>query len=834
MESDPFAFPDRPVLFFERDPMSTLSRVLFVLAMFVAALTPATAAPTNFWFSPDGKGDGTSRERPRSYTADFVQWRILHGVNGQSHDVSLHFLPGEYLVESFNTIVTEPSDWRIRIEGHGKNPEDVVLKLKPNYPFGASAGGGNWVNVIDLARNNEYLERFELENLTVDGNWTGQSEVNNAAYLRGYKNCPIGVSSRTGRIRRVLVRNFGAHGLLPQKSTDMSAGVEVFPISINTRDEGQAPEDGDPRPWVVEDCEVTGFHQYYNGYTTSLICVARLNVPNTPRWAWDDTTRRLVWFRRNQIRGVPGGPGVIAFGAAGLGTNYTGKITWSDNVVLNSTVFNTDTGAIRHVDVTNCLGLDIYSVGYVGTHSARSPFMEDYTVNGNGFRFGWTLSVPNYRDFVVTNTPGGGLTLAQDPSPVLGSMLPAPSAGLKFQGIAKDIRYSGNWFTSRSKEEFGSLNPLFPRDSAFRLVYRMPQRDPETSNAPTFFRADPVNVELIGNRISSVPFDFEGMKLLDGGKFATLSGPASPLLEKREALPATGAFKPTGRVQRVDMVFTNVDRRITWKGVPPRTTNAPPKEDGVDGTDRVLIGAVEVALGRPTARDSEGNFRVPVRVAFQPTPRAGVSGTVPLAGRRVNLEVLPGSLNPRKMTAETGSDGIASFSFRESPDDNGVDSLRAWTDAGNGRSGEWDEFQDAWATAPLEHGCTVSVAVETSVADADRGHSARLRLRRSGPEDRALSVRLELVPGPHAATVGKEFRLTTPVRGYPGGRTDGDADVGTTVEIPKGQREVLLQVNPLRDKVRSGTLVNVRVLPGPGYGPGERAEGEVVMLREKK
>ena len=102
--------------------------------------------------------------------------------------------------------------------------------------------------MIDLARNNEYLERFELENLTVDGNWTGQMEFNNAAYLRGYKNCPIGVSSRTGRIRRVIVRDFGATRLMPQKSTDLSAGVEVFPISINTRDEGQAPWDGDPRP----------------------------------------------------------------------------------------------------------------------------------------------------------------------------------------------------------------------------------------------------------------------------------------------------------------------------------------------------------------------------------------------------------------------------------------------------------------------------------------------------------------------------------------------------------------------------------------------------------
>ncbi|MEN9675564.1 MAG: hypothetical protein RIS76_1460 [Verrucomicrobiota bacterium] len=810
---------------------SNLKRSLALVTGFLTLVAAwSSHAATNVWFSPDGKGDGWAADRPRRYTTNFMTWGLLHGAPGQDRDLRMHFYPGEYLVAPINTVTTQPSDWRIRIDGLGKNPEDVVLKMKPNVTEGISDRGGDWVDVIDLARNSEYLQRFEMENVTVDGNWTGQTNVNHAGYLRAYKNSPLYVSARTGRIRRVIIRNYGAHGFAPHRTNDLGAGVEVFPLHIWTRDEGQQPEGGDPRPWVVEDCEVADFHGYYNGYTSCLMAVARLNVANTPPWAFEDTQGRLIWYRRNQVRGVPAGVGVIALGAAGLGTNITGKVTWSDNVVLNAAVFNTDTGWIRHLDFTNCLGLDVSAVGYVGTHSTRSPVMKDYNISNNSFRFGWIFTQPDYRNFKTINRPDGRLGALTDPALEIGRPQFPVIAGLTLQGIAQDIRFTDNWFTSRSREEFGSLNPLFPRDPRFRIVHRLPSKDPAASNAPVFFRQEPLDMNLSDNRISSVPFDFQSMKPLAGGRFAKLADGSSPLMELREALPAPSGFIPLGPVDRVEMMFTNVSLRIPWKGIPVGVTNGPPQEGVFQGVDRALIGAVEVICGRPAAVGPGGVFRLPVRVAFQPTPLAHVQGTTPLPGRRVFLEVLSGSRHPQRLVADSDPQGIATFTWPVAADASGVDYFRAWTDGGNGRNGEWDEYQDAWATAHYAHGRTIGVRVETDIANAESGNPGRIRLLREGPDDRSLTVNLALQGGAHAATLGSDFRLVGPKKkGYPGGPDGAAADVGTTVEFPRGQREVTLQVEPIPGKARSGRLVTLRIQPGDGYAPGEPPQGEVAL-----
>jgi len=799
----------------------------------VSAGSLANAAATNFWFSPTGTGNGTQEDRPRKYNALFMQWSVLNGGPGQVRDVAIHFLPGEYLVDPLDTTTVYPSDWKIRIVGHGNRPEDVVLKLRPGLPHGASERGSAWVDVINLARNSEYLQRFEMENLTVDGNWDAQVEFNNPSYLRGYKNSPVSISARTGRLRKVIVRNFGAHGLMPQRTNDIGAGVEVFPISINTVDEGQRPEDGDPVPWVVEDCEVSGFHQVYGGYTSCLMAVARRGATNTPAWATNSPARRLVWFRRNQVRGVPKGLGVIAQGAAGLGASSTGGIVWSDNALLNASTFNTDTGFLHHLVFTNLLGLDIYTVGSLGAHSTRTPFMTDYEISGNSYRLGWILSAPAFRSFQQVAGPRGRPSVISGTSVPLGRWVFPEACGLKVQGIAQDIRFTRNWFTSRSRDEYGAFTPVYSRDPEYRIVYRIPAQDLSVTNAPVMFRADALDVDLSGNRISSVPLDFERMQPLPGGRFASLSEGSSPLLDRRGALPFSGGFAPLGVVERVDMVFTNISHRIGWKGLPFGVTNGPPQEGETAGTDRVLIGAIEVLCGRPETGGRQ--FRLPVRVAFQPTPLAGVPGTMPLAGRPVHLEVLPGSRHPRRLSALTGTDGVATFAWEVPSDANGVDYFRVWTDAGQGSAGEWDEFQDAWSTAHYAHGRTVGVQVECAVADADGGRPGRIRLLRTGPDDRPLQVRLDLKGGGKAATRGEEFRLMSATGpNYPGAPERGQGEVGSTVEFARGQREITLEVLPITDKARSGRLVTLSVAPGDGYAPGEPPEGEVVVYTAGK
>lgn len=801
------------------------------------ALVALTYAPqgwtsTNFWFAPAGTGDGSAPDHPRRYNAKFMQWAVLNGGPGQDRDVSIHFLPGEYLVEPLNTTTTTPSDWRIRIVGLGKHPQDTVLKLQPNYPKGASHVGGDWVDVIDLGRNSEYLQRFEMENITIDGNWTGQTNYNHAGYLRGYKNSPVYVNARTGRIRKVIVRNYGAHGIAPQRTTDMGAGIEVFPIHIVTEDEGQQPEGGDPRPWVVEDCEVSGFHGPYNGYTTALFGVARLNVPKTPRWSWDDRTSRLLWFRRNQVRGVPGDGGVIALGGASHGTNITGKITWSDNVVLNSTVFNTDTGTLRQLDFTNSIGLDIFVVGYVGTHSTREPYMTEYTISGNSFRFGWALTLSDYRNFSVGNRPDGRLATRYDRALRVGRPMFPPVTGLTLQGIARDIRYTDNWFTSRSREDFVSLDPIHPREPRYRIVHRMPSRDPEQTNGPMITRKEALDMDFSNNRISAVPFDFEGLKPLNGGRIALLGDGSSPMLELREAPAApTSGFVPSGLLERVEMVFTNVTRRIPWKGVPFGAPPDSPREGAFDGPDRVLIGAIEVIAGRPTPATAEGGtFRLPVRVALQPTPYARLKGTQPLSGRRVFLEVLSGSLHPQRLSAESDPQGIATFSYPVKAGANGVDYFRVWTEGAEGRDGEWDEYQDAWSTAHFAHGQTVGVRVVTAVSDSENGSPGEFRLIRSGDISRPLTVNLALENGPALAESGRDYQMKGPARTrYPGGKEGETGNVGDSIEFPRGEREITLKVEPLAAKARSGRLVDLRILAGDGYAPGEPPVGQVVI-----
>ncbi len=94
--------------------------------------------------------------------------------------------------------------------------------------------------------------------------------------------------------------------------------------------------------------------------------------------------------------------------------------------------------------------------------------------------------------------------------------------------------------------------------------------------------------------------------------------------------------------------------------------------------------------------------------------------------------MLAGSKHPQRLTAESDSVGIATFSWPVAPGDNGVDYFRVWADGGGGRPGEWDEYQDAWSMAHHVHGRTVAVRVENDVANAEVGSPGRIRLLRTG------------------------------------------------------------------------------------------------------
>jgi len=733
------------------------------------------------------------------------------------------------MIAPIGPLTGRPSDWRITIQGEGSQPEETVLKLINNHQGGQSDSGGSSVCMVDLRRNEEYLLRFVIENITLDGNWAGQTEFNHRGYLRGYKSSPLSVSARTGRVRRVIVRNYGAHGVVPHRINDLGEGVEAFPLCVWTRDEGQEPEDGDLRPWVIEECEVSGFNGLYNGYTTAMIAVVRCNDAITPKWALDDPTRRLVWFRRNQVRGVPGDVGVIGLGAAGVGTNFTSKISFSDNVVLNGSAFNTDTGVMRHLDFTNSLFLDLISLGYLGAPYAGTPYMVDYAISGNSIRLRGLFTTFEYTDFQWANNERGGLVGRPDPGLILGRRAFPKAVGLTVGGIAQNIRLTDNWFTTRARDDFSNLNPVFPRDPTYLLVNRLPSKDPEKPNSPVIRRLDALDVDLNGNQLSSVPFDFRDFQAIKGGRHQRLTETSSSLMEVLRPLPAQLGFVATGAVERLGPIFGVRPRRVEWMGVAAGGA-VEPRRGHTNFPDRILTGGIEVVLGVTTRGATDGNLKVPVRVAVQPTPVSGMKGTRPLANRAVFLEVLPGSRHPQRLKAVTGDDGVATFTYGVAPDANGLDYFRAWSDHGQGKPEVWDEYQDAWSTSQVAHGTTIGIVVVNDIADARNGNPANFRLIRSGRLDLPLTIALRFFAGPHAAESGRDFELLSPDSGGVSGRKNKVAQrVGSTIALPAGRREVTLLVKPLTG-TRSGRVVTLGIQPGEGYGVGAPAMGEIAIF----
>lgn len=74
------------------------------------------------------------------------------------------------------------------------------LSLGNQYiPPGASAPIGSF------GANHEFA-RVVVENLTLDGNWEGQTNYIGPDYPRSLKVQPLNIGARTGRLRKVIVR----------------------------------------------------------------------------------------------------------------------------------------------------------------------------------------------------------------------------------------------------------------------------------------------------------------------------------------------------------------------------------------------------------------------------------------------------------------------------------------------------------------------------------------------------------------------------------------------------------------------------------------------------
>ncbi len=753
---------------------------------------PVAEAARRYHLAPAKRGDGSGRDaaNARAFDGDDLNYGIF--ADGFDPVVELRFAPGTYSLTTFLFVGGggKAAEYFVRMVGEGARPEDVVIRNdKPFIP-----------GIQDRMIRFQELRRVEIENLTFDGNWDDKMRrATHPILTSSYKNQPLSITARTGRVRRVIIRNHGSIGIVPQTRFDNSAGVEAFPLALGTVDVGQEPEGGDPRPWVVEDCEVHGFHVEYNGYGTMIMAGAG-NIPGrTPTWAGTEEGRRLFLIRRNQIRGTPTGAGVIALGSAGCSPGEVdgGRVTFTDNLVINASMgFNTDCGRLTDLDYTNSLFLDIWIQGNV--NAAFTGMMQRYQVSGNTVRFGQRREYPVY-----SRMEWNGPQVTSQPGFVLGRGQTNELVGL-FVGAPSDVRFSGNWFTTRTPGPHGAES--LPAE--FQLARKLTQADMPWST--TF--ADATDFDGSGNVISGVPLDFTELEEVPLKRMAKLTRNSAPELFKhrRQAARAAATFQPIGRIERVLPVWGRRQQRYEWTVA---TANGTRRQRLPYVSEPTLVGGIEISLGEPV-REAPDELRVPVRLVVQPLPGRGE--TRPLVGSNVWLEVT--GPTPRLLTAETDRRGIAVFRLPIDPTGPVRWQFRAFHDpeARTAAEGRFNEYRVAFAVADHAIGIHVGVTAFPDVADEKSGQPGRLKFLRTPDRDGALpeqEIYFRVGGEARSARIGEDY-LLEPIGGVT--LRDSSARQGGVARLtfPKDAAVAEVDVVPTLDDLLEQEWMTVRLLPG--------------------
>ena len=379
------------------------SRAIEFLVFILGLLCPAfwnCQAQTNadqgiqYWFAPGGLpsvtyGDefGSSSANPIAFSEvvfqEVMDLNPAKPTGSTNQWVTINMRPGTWKYDTtrlgFSKAGSEaPADMAARLakrtltirrDANFTQPTDhVIFRLKPDEPI-------NSLDSASILQNGTTywfpILRWELDSVEFDCNWTNLLYKANPAYLLGFKTAGLSLSSFTGRLRNVKVRNCGANGLVPIPWW-ANAGTEAFPIQVTAIDVTQSPltSSGDPTAWVVEDCEVSDFYGLHGGYATGIMVtvgygdgsygsgtagagassisgpingyagltetnwLARLGEsgPLKAQTGW-----RVATVRRCQLRSVP----------IGLGTAASSSVTFSDNVVVGAMLgLNNDTGYI--------------------------------------------------------------------------------------------------------------------------------------------------------------------------------------------------------------------------------------------------------------------------------------------------------------------------------------------------------------------------------------------------------------------------------------------------------------------------------------------------------
>jgi hypothetical protein len=874
---------------------------LVLLLMAVLSLGPllrAQVTTVHRWYSPTGTGDGSSKANAAIFNTNaFASW--MHwAVPATATNIVLHFLPGthhnvririgsgyrpyiKYQTNSIPNLAWNITNINIYIQGGdsgnsltnppipASRPEETVLVYPENYNDGSSEsghGGAGIINVQDSShaeggfteiRGGRLLQarRVVVENLVLDCNWRNQRAFSSLGSPSAFKMYGVNAIAATGRFRYVIVRDHGSHGLICASQFDSKAGVEAFPLMVQAVDDGQEPAaecsacdlqlipfatKSDPRPWLIEGCEIHGFNNIWGGYNTAIMVNVVTHDPNRveeaayvnhhpPAAFLKDKDRRFALVRNCQIRG-----GAYAFGQAGPG--YCTGSTFTGNAVVGSGGgYNADTHAVISGDITNSAILDAHvGVRQVSEGYGMPVSINYHTVAGNLIRISSRSTYRRYQDYRTVST-----TTISDPTLVLGCNFTNTVSCFHINGITRGPVFRDNLMTTRAMDRFYTPNPEDLTSAVFRPIWwQTPTEVFPPYETGSIVRLNAQDVSLLNNRISASADNFIRHGDTLGDEFySTFNNATAPAYTtNRPAAEGDPNFQLASRTERV-VLFQEDPQLITysWKRL---TTNGVVTTVTETRQEPRLTRVREVQIQKPW-RYSPLGMKVNVRLVDHWLPTEGKTVESEFVqGEKVYLRVVGPGVD-QTFDEETGQ--LAQFSL---PITNGVSgsfTLTAWWL----KPGEIDyNYHGAFSTTQFDEGTVVSLSVSPDVANDRNTSFAAQRpvfaIRRSGPTTDPLTVNLELPPytvprfnssgfmitpapdvaGTYGTGTGQDYVLkrgaTTIIPGTLPNRT-------FTVTIAAGDSFTNITLYPTYDDLTENEVAYLRVASGSGYAIGSES-----------
>ena len=640
--------------------------------------------------------------------------------------------------------------------GMDTNSKPVVLQLVldagANWPEYA---GNQWQNLGIMMLNSYSADatrfmhpaRFIAEDLIFDCNWDGLG-LWSSPFHNGFKVFGLAAGGRTGRLTRVKVINAGSSGMAPNPPAATS-GVEGFPISVVATDFFQKPfpGSGELTPWVIEQCEVTDFHSMRAGYCCAISIGPRF--PGAVRGqivpGFAGTEDRIDESLRSQYPGctwwyevldIPANRSLrfatvrqcftSVFGA-GFGVAFSGGIRMEDNIVINGSALNCDTGHCRNIDVVNNVWLDVCKAVNVGSWNPNSGpmFFQNWSLTGNLIRIDRRPGLWDYTSH--TYNPRKKVFERRPLSSQLPTYINDDNSYAFALGSCNTMDLSGNRVTTRPRAAFNETNPRDKSGAIFRLVSR-PTEVSFWGYGVDQSRSAP---KMDGFQLSGVAYDFRRLTPVPASDSQRYSN--NPAISRGPADLATNGF--FGTVRRVE--------RATENGH--------------------LLGVKEVAISTPV-RNPDGTTVVQARWAYHPTPLNTVRlETTSLAPGLILFKVEDARGNPVALPPPSHIGHISTLPLPNNLPD-GYYRIVAYVPAPGTVGGSFDPTRDAWSETEYLKGTTVRFGSCPDLADDSVPVSGTLLLKRTGKG--AFTARIKQLTGfGRDATYGTDFTMA--INGVP-------------------------------------------------------------------